>query len=726
MRRKKSSRLNGFISGSIDTTALRLSAELCVFADVGEDASSRFSRIQIRRRSTKNYKSRGSAIPTEIEQGGFRRSLSFRLSSSADASMAGSDASIYLSAVRWGDEGISFQDFLRRFPQPQVARVIRGQHGHVGVPSLASPGLNSIVFLARGGPRLRVTAQCVKFKENRRVVTVGPRLGIAGNFRGWFEILSEDGRASRCYESVAELLRRLPDTCLVREPVKAHLAHPEKPETVTDKTRTLPQGETLVLVREVRASLGRLRPTPGRFLRCLTSSGDTVYLAAEVRGKFSPLAKEGNISGVHTVKTLLSKRFPLMVRLVHSKQTTGLKTTEMRLLSVEKEECVMALPLMKDAPPVMLSPSATLKLQVPKNGDVLQKLPEYLRLTQRCEGLMEQATDIIDILDSHPKDAPRVPPHRSMSEPNAKCRPETIERGMSEPAPDDDRYEEIDQIYDYVRGFAPLPDKIKVELQQQTNGVDVSKAPHQEPPRGEKPLPPPIETIPARRFSLATDPGVGPTSPPPIVLKAARVRDTESHIYEAVIRRVEDRSKLNRIPAKIPQKPPNNKLFVKSSHPMRNGKPRLLRQIRPPVLLKDGPPVPVVIPQQKSSVRTKISRCSKSTVTTSPLFNIRYKSMTNLAVEFNDTLDSSNSGGGRTSSGGSGGSKGSRDRNGNVPQKLSRPKSLSNLFWDVEANNKYNLMHSEMKTNQCIYVADVPAKVIARPPGSKRVGTLYL
>ncbi|KAL1433761.1 hypothetical protein MTO96_012293 [Rhipicephalus appendiculatus] len=143
---------------------------------------------------------------------------------------------------------------------------------------------------------------------------------------------------------------------------------------------------------------------------------------------------------------------------------------------------------------------------------------------------------------------------------------------------------------------------------------------------------------------------------------------------------------------------------------------------------------------QKASSRTpRTCRGAKpvnGTITTSPLFNIRYKSLTNLAVDFNDTLDSSNSGGGASSGGSKGsgskgsGSKGSKhDRTGGSvpPHKLSRPKSLSNLFWDVEANNRYNLLlHNELKANQFIY-ADLPAKIAAAAERSgKKVGTLYL
>lgn len=746
--------------------------------------------------------------------------------------MSGSDASVYLSAVRWDDTGVPLQEFLQKFPEPQVARVVRGQHRHVGVPSLSSPGLSSVVFLSPLGARLRISAQCVKFKENRqRVVALGPRLAIPEGYRGWFEILSEDGRASRCFESVAELMRRSPDTCLVREPVKAHLAHQDNPEQVTDKTRTLQVGETLVVVKEhtspmVRASLARLRSSAphGRFLRCLTSAGETVYLSAESRGKFSPIAKEGNISGVHSVKTLLCKRFPLMVRLVHGRPApSGLKTSELRLYGVEREECVLALPLVKDAPPLSLPESAPLRLQAPKNADALVQMPEYTRLTEKSKRLQDRM-DAIEVLETTRSSSDffssKTPPQRSLSEPNGKPTPPQsppatttvpstngVDRVQSMPAPDDYRYEEIDQIYDYVRGFAPLPEKIKTELIQGVsdgNSECEKSSPSLPSPPGapvasvtsrEKPLPPPIETIPARRYSMATDPG--PNSPPTTapVLKSpptARAKDTDSHVYEAVIRRSSDehkpkggsvaptcRSGLPRSSG-VPR-PPNNKLFVKSSHQVRNGsaKPRMFRNAgRIPVAaasIKDAsmhhphvphhhhhPPCPqhhhcppngvivgsvntsVAPPpnamfQKASSRNPRTCRGTKpvnGTITTSPLFNIRYKSLTNLAVDFNDTLDSSNSGGGASSGGSKGsgskgsGSKGSKhDRTGGsvLPHKLSRPKSLSNLFWDVEANNRYNLLlHNELKANQFIY-ADLPAKIAAAAERSgKKVGTLYL
>lgn len=97
--------------------------------------------------------------------------------------MAGADASAYLSAVKWGDEVYYVREFVRKMKLPQVAKIIKGQFGHLGVPTLASPSLNQIVFLSSGGSRIKVAAQCVKFKEGRKVVPVGPKLAIPDNYQ---------------------------------------------------------------------------------------------------------------------------------------------------------------------------------------------------------------------------------------------------------------------------------------------------------------------------------------------------------------------------------------------------------------------------------------------------------------------------------------------------------------------------------------------------------------
>ena len=47
-----------------------------------------------------------------------------------------------------------------------------------------------------------------------------------------------------------------------------------------------------------------------------------------MKGRFSALAKEENISGVHNIKNLMKKRLPLMVRIAHGAAPVGLRSPQ--------------------------------------------------------------------------------------------------------------------------------------------------------------------------------------------------------------------------------------------------------------------------------------------------------------------------------------------------------------------------------------------------------------
>ena len=100
----------------------------------------------------------------------------------------------------------------------------------------------------------------------------------------------------------------------------------------------------------------------------------------------------------------------------------------------------------------------------------------------------------------------------------------------------------------------------------------------------------------------------------------------------------------------------------------------------------------------------------------SPLFNIRYKSLSNLhpGMELDGTLDSSHSGG-RTSGDSAAGPKLPEKRS----RRLSRPRSLTNLVWELrgECPKLEPGVHRTKANAQ-------PTKLTLT--GTRRVGTLYL
>lgn len=598
--------------------------------------------------------------------------------------MAATDGQVVVAASRWADEGHYLREFVVKNRLPNVAKIIKGQYGGIGVPTLPSPGLQSMALLVSAGKRKKIIAQAIKLKEGRRMVRVGPRLAIPETYKGYFELLSEEGRAVRCIESVSELARRkLEDGCLVREPVRVICAKIDLDGNVTaDGARNLPAGE--VIMPRGETFLGK-----SRYLKCTDTKGDMVLLSLDQRGKFSAVAKEENISGVHTAKTLLTKRLPITVRLVHGTPPRGLKSAshfvpELRLLSFFEEDHVFALPLQKEGNALVALPlAAPLKMLRCKNEEHIKNFMEFSRLVEKCNRLLVEVVDRIHVLDGKlgdPKRLLNAPLHapsliktgyflrRSMSSDNANQHKHMPRHNhiysshRDENSIPDEYIDEIDQIYDYVRGFAPLPKNIKASYSNEPTRHESAPAspaatPIHMPLITEiKPEPPPIETIPTKK---------------PLNIQKAekRTRKTAITPKETPITVYKEKCSIAPAPNNLP------KLFIKNS--VNNNKSRMVFSQKSHSPTKETP----------SPVTSPIRPLTKGD---SPIFNIRYKSLSNIhqAMELDGTLDSSHSGG-RTSGDSGNGPKLPEKR----CRKLSRPKSLTNLVWElkgcpVEANEK--------------------------------------
>lgn len=722
------------------------------------------------------------------------------------------DANALMTAVKWSESGHQLHEFSKAYELPQMGKIIKGQYAGVGAPSLSSPSLNQIVLWASGGKRVSVVAQSVRFKDGRnsnmgRAVAFGPKLVIPDNFDGWWEILSEEGKSVRCIETVADLAKRYPESCLVRETTKAFLAKPEDPSQLSDKVRTVQIGELLTLlaadVIATNAKSGGVR-----YLRCRSSKGDTIYLSFEQKAKFSPVAKEG-ISGVHSIRNLLTKRMPLMARLVHGKPPQGFKNfqSSVRLFSTFEEECLVAMPLHKEPQTLVQVPiGSALKVIGPKNANELSQMKELMAFVDSSKQLINNLTDRIHLLDSqlvesgtkvssksgHNSLTARLANKLSGHHHDHKRRLQSnflVKRSSSDPQPlnqefectdelkrgtsldesqsnavsdsrteslnneNDQFYREIDQIYDYVRGFAPLPHRIKSEFDSSklTEPLKTSILNNEN-----KPEPPPIITIPSIQNRRTSDPvspqkhsinakkgkklfqnkdsfknkkevkvmpnvrfayyapnnvsAVSPVSPlSPVsgvnggsAVSGGKVANAVTRMYAPP-------------PPPPPPPPPvttggvpagsSQKLFVKSSSGQRN-------TWKCNRFLKYAKQVSSPFRSEQKSVATKevanqTCRSSRS-LTTSPIFNIRYKSMNNLhfitppALNYSNTIESSHSG--HTSSG-SGSKDLFRDPKSKLP-KLSR--SLTNVFWDVSGNliaidtiNKLNNELNDRKNMTC-------------------------
>ena len=139
--------------------------------------------------------------------------------------------------------------------------------------------------------------ETVKLQPNgRHVVSTGHNYSMPLTYGGWFEVLSEDGKAIQPMTTVAELVDLWPAECVVREAVRAIVcggAKHDSPEhlgiTRLDQTRTVRVGELLALRDIVEATVETTSHvdelTEGdhsqvkQFLRCVDAAGDNVFLA---------------------------------------------------------------------------------------------------------------------------------------------------------------------------------------------------------------------------------------------------------------------------------------------------------------------------------------------------------------------------------------------------------------------------------------------------------------
>jgi hypothetical protein len=434
--------------------------------------------------------------------------------------MAATDGQIIIASARWATEdALSLRDFLsvsEEIPRSELVKFIRGQFANLGVPNLPNPSLHSHAILTSLGKTLKVAALSVKFKDGKRncAVPSGARFSIPESYPGYFEILSEEGKAVKCIESVSELTKKFPDCVLVRENVRGFVSTVPLLELSADKSRTINAGEILTLQKDV--SLTRSSRNH-RFLQCTDSKGDIVYLNMEQRGKFSPLARNDNISGVHTLKQLVNnKRLPLMVRLVWGPppvkagvpQSTAM-CSELRLTSTYEEDSLFALPLGqhgKEQPNSVVALPLTCNLKFVRARNHAEKSEQFQRLASTSTKLARELNSRMTVVLETFKDsisfwnlAPNHSKHigakvsnknyflrRSISHENQiVVSPIKTEETSEVVAPTQD-FLEIDQIYDYVRGFAPLPKSIRSNSFEEEHPLVA-------------PQPPPIETIPSNK-----------------------------------------------------------------------------------------------------------------------------------------------------------------------------------------------------------------------------------
>ncbi|KAJ6642897.1 hypothetical protein Bhyg_07853 [Pseudolycoriella hygida] len=252
-----------------------------------------------------------------------------QLNKTNDMKMAATDGQITLAASRFGDTVAVYlrfnQVFHRDFAKtdlPAVAKIVKGQHQNLGVPTLSNPSLQSTALFLNAGKKYQILAQPIKIKEGRKPCNVGPKVLIPETYPGYFELLSEDGRSTRCIDNVLDLSRKPNLRVLVRETFRCnHLM------------KTIHAGEILTTMYD-----------NGKYLKCKTSKDEVINLPLETKAKFSPIAKEDSISGVHSVKNLLKKRLPVIVSSLLCTRINAILSVRSSMTVYSRIDCIQNRP----------------------------------------------------------------------------------------------------------------------------------------------------------------------------------------------------------------------------------------------------------------------------------------------------------------------------------------------------------------------------------------------
>ncbi|XP_058464062.1 uncharacterized protein LOC131438211 [Malaya genurostris] len=660
--------------------------------------------------------------------------------------MAATDGQIILAASRFGDtQPVYLKDFAKT-DLPAVGKVVKGQYYNLGVPTLSNPSLQSTALFLNAGRKYQILAQPVKIKEGRKSSNVGPKVLIPETYPGFFELLSEDGRSTRCIESVLELSKRRNFRVLVRETVRCN-----------HNSKSLHAGEILTTISD-----------NGKYLQCKTSKDEIVSLPLEAKAKFSPIAKEDSISGVHSVSNLLQKRMPVTVRLVHGTAPKGMKQPfipELRLLGCVEVDRIFALPLQKDMDLISVPLNAKIKIQRAKNMDQLDHFIEYSRFLDKAQRLLVDARDRLQIIDlklgeKEKKETTKQTGNRKVTsslssltangyvlKKSNSCDSNRFSpplNGGSQNGSIADEYDEIDQIYDYVRGLAPLPknlNKFEAIVEPVSSPAFTPVATHQHN----------LKTVENMKFSSNSinnnyshyDTGnysniIKHNNSSSIIMNGNSLESTKHSSATAaanaannnhiIVHKEEHKPippPIETIPGKkLPEKrqrPTLPKLYFKNNIGVHQKSPTTGAAVSPMGGPTGGHPGQLIVTGTPKEILLEPQ---------SPLFHIRYKSLSSLQLAQDShlptpispspkgtqeknhmlsksastgregTLDSSRSGG-RTS----GDSK--------LPEKktrrLSRPRSLSNLVWDLRP-------HKSDKSKKKLYLHQF----------DRQQGTLYL
>lgn len=377
----------------------------------------------------------------------------------------------------WNTDQTLLKDLPSKTQVPVIAKITKGQFHNLGVSKIPLRKLHQDVLIHSIKPGVKILGHSVQRFETKggivRIVPLEQKLSIPTTYQGWFEILSEDGRASRPIDSVQRLAKELPNKCLVRQNVKGFVANSEGKLTY-DNSNIIPAGEQLILSGEVNTTTStgeRLR-----FLKCTDSRNNTLFLSFDQAGLFTPIAGPNDVTGVFMVKDLLTRfRMPLTVKLVQGvwpKVDKNRFTGLIRFDWAYTDETAFICPLEKGN--IRITPVPTeipLKLLTAKNMADTCASVFYQETILKCNKMVANYFNTIHLIISVPESVVKNRSH-SLANVLSPDKPDTHEnnnRLKRASSREDILNDQLDDLYQYLReGKMPPKNKFTYDSDEES------------------------------------------------------------------------------------------------------------------------------------------------------------------------------------------------------------------------------------------------------------------
>ncbi|KAL4236393.1 hypothetical protein ACF0H5_004778 [Mactra antiquata] len=383
------------------------------------------------------------------------------------SNMATSPKGPTMPQAQWNTEPVNLKDFLMKHEVPSVARVVKGQFMNIGT-SKFNPlkRLHQDVLVHSIKTGLKILGHTVTRIESRdrrstRLIPLEQRLSIPVTYKGWFELLSEDGRSVKPLENVNDLAKAFPrvNNVLVRQNVKAYLVNDNDGKMTFDKTKVITAGDQLKVLGEAPIQFPANKEGKLRLLKCTDSKGDNVFLSFDQRGIFTPIASETDVMGVYLIKDVIHKfRLPLTVKLVQGvwpKVDSNRFTGMIRLDWAYTDETAFVCPLDRNTPRIYPIPTeVNLRLVTATNDTDMKDNEAYTNIMVKCNRLVANYHNTIHLIISVPEGAVKAKSHtlaNIYSETNSKQSEQPTGKMKRSKSKEDILLDELDDLYGYLR-----------------------------------------------------------------------------------------------------------------------------------------------------------------------------------------------------------------------------------------------------------------------------------